>query len=66
MMNKDIFNKEFLRVVAADLDYIIKEWGPEIDDDSLRRDCVVLRRLLVKDNLGQAWRAVGFEKQPKI
>jgi len=66
MMNKDIFNKEFLRVVAADLDYIIKEWGSEIDDDSLRRDCVILRRLLVEDNPGQAWRAVGFEKQPKI
>ena len=40
MTNKDIFNKECLRVVAADLDYIIKEWGSEIDDDSLRRDCV--------------------------
>lgn len=54
MMNKDIFNRELLRVVAADLDYIIKERGPEIDDDSLRRDSVVLHRLLVGDNLGQA------------
>ncbi len=65
-MDKSVFDKEFLRIVAADLNYIITEWGPEIDNDPLRRDCVVLRKLLVEDNLGQAWRAVGFQKHPKI
>ena len=37
----------------------------EIDDDLLRRDCVEFRRLLVKGNLVQVWRAVELEKQPK-
>jgi len=65
-MDKKEFQKESLRIVAADLQYIIKEWNTNIDDDSLRRDCVVLHKLLIECNLGKAWRLVGFSKEPKI
>lgn len=65
-MGKNRFEKEFLRIVASDLHYITKEWDIKIDDDSLRRDCVVLHKLLIEGNLGNAWRAVGFTKEPRI
>ena len=55
-----------MRIVAADLRHISTEWNTDVNDDSLRRDCVILHRLLVEGNLGKAWRAVGFEKEPKI
>ena len=65
-MNTNQFNKEFLRVVEADLRYLRDEWGNDIDDDSLRRNTPVLHRLLNEDHLGQAWRMVGIQKEPKI
>jgi len=65
-MDKKGFKKEFLRIIADDLSYITKEWNTKIDDDSLRRDCVVLHKLLIEGNLGKAWRDVGFVKEPKI
>jgi len=60
------FKDEVLRTVMEDLLYVTKEWKKDIDDDQLRRDCTVLRRLLIEDNLGRVWRKVGFEKQPRI
>lgn len=65
-MDKMRFEQELLRTVAADLQYVACEWSTQIDDDSLRRDCVVLHKLLVEGELGRAWRAVGFQKEPKI
>lgn len=55
-MDKMRFEQELLRTVAADLQYVACEWSTQIDDDSLRRDCVVLHKLLVEGELGRAWR----------
>lgn len=65
-MDKNRFEKEFLRIIASDLRYIAKEWNTKIDDDSVRRDCVLLHKLLIEGNLSKAWRAVGFTKEPRI
>jgi hypothetical protein len=64
-MKKD-FKQEVLLTVIEDLEYIMKEWNRDIEDEQLRRDCTIIRRLLIEDNLGRAWRAVGFNKQPRI
>lgn len=65
-LNNASFQEQFLRTVAADLLYIQKKWGPDVDEDSLRRDCIVLRRLLIENDLVRAWQMVGFVKQPRI
>lgn len=55
-----------VKVVAADLRYLKKRWGGSVDTDELRRNSVVLRRLLIEDGYGRAWRALGFPGQPQI
>jgi len=55
-----------LKVMSQDLEYLHEEWRDEIDDASLRRNSLVLRRLLVEQDLTKAWRKVGFEDEPKI
>ena len=57
---------ESLVAVAQDLEHLNDEWGPETSDPDIRRGSSVLRRLLVEDVYGAAWRAVGFSKQPKL
>ena len=57
---------ELIRTVKSDLMYIKRKWNQKIDDDDLRRDSIILRRLLVNDDFGKAWRLVGFSKQPKV
>jgi hypothetical protein len=58
---------EILRIVFDDLAYLHEEWDQAITANSLRVSSPVLRRLLVDDVLLQrAWKAVGFEKSPKI
>jgi len=42
------------------------EWRDDIDDESLRRNSLVLRRLLVEQDLLKAWRKVGFGDEPMI
>jgi len=54
-----------LRIVADDLQYLA-EWGPEISDGKIRRGSAVLRRLLVEDVYGHAWREIGKDKQPSL
>lgn len=56
---------EDLRIVAEDLEYLA-DWGPEISDREIRHGSAVLRRLLVEDVYGTAWRAIGNIKQPKL
>jgi hypothetical protein len=56
----------FVDVVATDLRWLLTDWDHSVDDQSLRRSSPVLRRLLVEDDLGKAWRLVGFTKQPII
>jgi hypothetical protein len=62
MLKKD----ELLEVVASDLIYLKREWGQDIDDDSLRRGSTVLRRLLVNGELQRAWKSAGFSKEPQL
>jgi len=43
------FQLEAMRIVKSDLEYIKKEWGDNIDDDSLRRNSNTLRQLLIDE-----------------
>jgi len=49
-----------ISIVAADLRFLKEEWDQEVGDDSLRRSSAVLRRLLIENELGRAWRSVGM------
>ncbi len=55
--------------VADDIDWLRSEWcvlhEPPSDAD-LRRGSAALRRLLVEDLIGDAWRHYGFERQPRV
>jgi len=59
-------DKEQIKYVAEDLEYLRDGWGPAIPDPDIRRGSAVLRRLLVESSYSQAWRSAGFEKQPKV
>lgn len=54
-----------LIAVAEDLEYLA-QWGSDISNADIRRGTAVLRRLLVEDAYGTAWRAVGEVKQPSL
>lgn len=54
-----------IKIVADDLQYLAS-WGPSISDGEIRRGSAVLRRLLVEDVYGSAWRAIGNHGQPKL
>ena len=54
-----------LVAVAEDLEYL-SQWGSEISNGEIRRGTAVLRRLLVEDAYGNAWRAIGKAKQPSL
>lgn len=55
-----------LHSVADDLKFLQDSWGQHISDGDIRRGSAVLRRLLVEDVYGSAWRAAGFEKEPRL
>lgn len=57
---------QLVQVVAEDLEYIRDEWNEEIDDPSLRRNSVVLRRLLVENGIQRAWKRSGFPHEPTV
>ena len=59
-------DEESLVFVAQDLEYLRDDWGPDTPDPDIRRGSAVLRRLLVEDVYGAAWRGVGFQKQPRL
>ena len=58
-------DRDSLVAVAEDLEYL-GTWGPNIPDADIRRGSAILRRLLVEDAYGTAWRAAGFERQPSL
>lgn len=58
-------DRDSLRIVAEDLDYL-RTWGSEMSDGEIRRGSAVLRRLLIENVYGVAWRAVGEQKQPTV
>jgi len=58
-----------LAVVAEDIEHF-QEWfersPTSVDNAMIRRGSATLRRLLVEDMAGQAWRQLGFRKSPTI
>ncbi|WP_144395603.1 hypothetical protein [Pleionea sediminis] len=59
-------NSEQIKYIAEDLEYLRDGWSPDINEPDIRRGSAVLRRLLVEFAYTQAWKAAGFEKQPKV
>lgn len=58
--------KPLVEAVASDLRFLRDEWGDSMDDHALRRASPVLRRLLVDNELQRAWKAAGFDREPRI
>lgn len=54
-----------IKVVAEELEYL-KNWGKQTQNPEFRRGSGVLRKLLVEGAYSNAWRAVSFERQPKL
>ena len=54
-----------LIAIAEDLEYLA-QWGSDISNAEIRRGTAILRRLLVEDSYGAAWRSVGEVKQPSL
>jgi len=59
-------NEEEIKHVAEDLVYLRDEWGGNIQEAQIRRGSGILRRLLVEDDYGKAWRSVGFKGEPSL
>lgn len=61
------YELEFLKVVLEDLRYLKNHWyEQQPTDEEIRRNAVVLRRLLVNNDLQKAWKLCGFNKEPII
>ncbi|MDV6344595.1 hypothetical protein [Nitrosomonas sp. Is37] len=58
-------DNDSLIAVAEDLEYL-SQWGSEISNAEIRRGTAILRRLLVEDAYGVAWRSIGKAKQPSL
>ena len=54
-----------VKIVADDLEFL-KQWNSDIPEGDIRRGSAVLRRLLVEDAYGRAWRSIGKPKQPTL
>lgn len=57
---------ERARVTWSDLRRLREFWSLELDNDSLRRNSGILRRLLIERDLTTAWRTLSFEETPMI
>ncbi len=55
-----------LLTVAEDLEYLGGPWCADPSEADIRRGSALLRRLLVEDVLGSAWRAAGFRGEPAL
>jgi hypothetical protein len=57
-----------LLVLAEDIEFFRRWWenGDSPDDVAIRHGSSVLRRLLVEDAAGRAWRKLGFKKTPTV
>ena len=55
-----------IQVVVEDLEYLRADWGGTISNPVVRRGSALLRRLLVENAYGNAWRALGFHGEPKV
>lgn len=63
-----MLTKNQLRAVAEDIEYFQDWWqhGERLNHAEIRRGSAALRRLLVEDAAGLAWRQVGFLKSPTL
>ena len=59
-------NRAQIQTVIEDLEYLSSDWVKDISDPKVRRGSAILRRLLVEDAYGRAWRAIGLQQQPKV
>src|SRR5438270_12202770 len=67
MVNK--LNQARLTAVAEDIEYFRRWWehSPVVADNAtIRHGSAAMRRLLVEDVAGTAWRQLGFEKSPTL
>lgn len=55
-----LINDQLVKTVIEDIKYLRDDWNDEIDDASLRRGSVVLRRLLINHDLQRAWTSLGM------
>ena len=55
-----------IQVVVEDIEYLRAGWGGSLSDPEARRGSAVLRRLLVENAYGDAWRALGFHGEPRV
>ncbi|MHC6648687.1 hypothetical protein ACYTPF_19090 [Alteromonas sp. HB246098] len=61
-----MLNRDEINIVIDDLKFLEKTWLQSPSEGDVRRGSAILRRLLVEGILGQTWRALGFEREPKI
>ncbi len=61
-----LLSPQQLQRVFEDIEYFRDNWFENISDVKIRNGTVTLRRLLINNVLNQAWRSVGFEKEPKL
>lgn len=59
-------NLDYLRVIAEDLELLKYSWTHQYPEPDIRRGSAILRRLLVENEYMNAWKHVGFEKQPSL
>lgn len=57
---------DLIKVVADDLEFLEDAWTMETTSAALRRESPVLRRLLIQDDYGRAWRLVGLPGEPMV
>ncbi len=55
-----------IHTAVSDLKYLGDNWGKQVDNDTLRRESTILRRLLVNGDLQKAWLALDLTHEPKI
>jgi len=61
---KSSMNDKMLKTILDDLEFFEVIPHCEESEGDLRRNSAILRRLLVEGDLGQAWRFLGFKKEP--
>ena len=62
-------NQARLTAIAEDIEYFRSWWdhSPVVaDNTTIRHGSAALRRLLIEDVAGKAWRQLGFEKSPTL
>ena len=61
-----VMDKYLVKTVVEDLEYLRNEWGSDVEDATLRRGSVILRRLIVQGELFKVWRELELDGKPKV